>query len=81
MVVSSQLVGEQSCKTLFLGTNLPVAGDVVSNFSQITSTQKLPVVARDNWFTFMDAVDINGERLFGGSLGQVKSSFYPVFSY
>ena len=81
MAVSSQSVGEESRKTSFLGTNLLVTGDVVSNFSQITSSQELPVVARDNWFTFMDAVDINGERLFGGSLGQVTSSFYPVFSY
>ncbi|CAL1702627.1 unnamed protein product [Somion occarium] len=44
-------------------------GDVVQNFSDITQTPKLNVVSPDNWFTFMDAVNINGDQLYGGSLG------------
>ncbi|KAK7681853.1 hypothetical protein QCA50_015200 [Cerrena zonata] len=47
-------------------------GDVVQNFSAITDTPKLPVLADDAWFIFMDAVEINDITMYGGSQGNPK---------
>ena len=48
-------------------------GDVDSNYTNVTSAPKLPIVAPNLWGAFMDGVIVNGEFLYGRSLGYVVS--------
>ncbi|KAH9947685.1 aspartic peptidase domain-containing protein [Amylocystis lapponica] len=44
-------------------------GELVENYTQITSTPKLQVVVDYGWFTFMDGIYVNSQFFTGNSLG------------